>query len=486
MSSTTHYKKLNDMLESLPAENGNSNLRSKIKTSLDSLNHKLVVLDDDPTGVQTVHDIYVITDWDKKWIKEGLLDDRSVLYILTNTRSYSPEKAKNINEEIVTNLSEVAKELKISFSIISRSDSTLRGHYPLEIDVLNNELFEKMNFDISGHLIIPAFFEGKRYTLEDSHYLVENDYLVPVNETEFSKDTFFGFSTAYLPRYIEEKRNDSSVSKNILSITIDDIRTGGVEKVNKILEQANNNTPIIVNAASYSDLDIVSLAVLKAIENGKHFLFRTAASFVKSLGGIEDRPYLTASDMISKNTNLNHGGLIVVGSHTHKTTEQIKKLMSCYPFTSIEMNVSRLLDERSRKLEITRVIDLVERSILACEDTIVYTSREVIKAERKEDNLIISQNVSSSLVEIVQSLKIQPKFIMAKGGITSSDVATQGLGIKRAKILGQAIAGVPVWLTGNEARFKETPYIVFPGNVGENDSIVKVIEAIKNDPNGRG
>jgi len=484
LSNVTQYPNLKDTLENPLFSKSDDSLRAKIKDHLKQTKHKLIVLDDDPTGVQTVHDIFVITDWRKDWIKKGLSDERSVLYILTNTRSYNAEKTENINREIVQNIVEVTREMGISFSIISRSDSTLRGHYPLEIDVLQDELLKAAKSQISGHLIVPAFFEAHRYTLDNTHYLGVDLQLVPVSETEFANDSVFGFKTANLPKWIEEKTNGRVASESSLIISLEDIHNGGIDKVYEILLSARNNTPIIVNAKSYYDLDIVSLAVLKAIDSGKQFLFRTAASFVKSIAGIYDRPYLSADEIVSKDESRKNGGFIVVGSHTKKTTEQINELIKKYPIEQIEINVVKVLNEETRAEELTRVCQLVDYNISSNRDTLVFTSRDVIIAKDIEENLKISQTVSGSLVEVVRSLKVKPKFIIAKGGITSSDVATEGLKIKYAKILGQAIAGVPVWLTGSEAKFKDTPYIVFPGNVGEKESIAQIFENIKNDQKG--
>lgn len=473
------YQPIEKILNQLPENTAWVSIRRDIREKLNKSSYKLIVLDDDPTGVQTVHDIYVITDWGKDWIKKGLSDDRNVLYILTNTRSYGAEEAERINREIVQNLCSVARELNIHFSIISRGDSTLRGHYPLEIDVLADQLEESCGVSVSGHLIVPAFFEAHRYTIGNTHYLAESGNLVPTSDTEFSNDAVFGYSTAHLPDYISEKSGGRVSSSEVVSISLEDIREGGVDKVYQTLLKAENNQPIIINAASYQDLDIVSLAVLQALEAGKHFLSRTAASFVKSLGGFENRPYVKAEDLQTSGTKGRYGGLIIVGSHTKKTTEQIKSLMDQTFVQKIEMNVPKLLDARERDSELHRVIGELEVKLASGLDTVIYTSRGVIKVEGKEENLHISQSVSGALVAVVQSLAVKPRFIIAKGGITSSDIATKGLGIKKAKILGQAIAGVPVWFTGSEAHFQNTPYIVFPGNVGNRESILEIVRNLQ-------
>ncbi|MGC4376347.1 four-carbon acid sugar kinase family protein [Fictibacillus sp. Mic-4] len=476
--SITFQSMYEEIMENISNENVDSPLRKKISEKLKQTNHKLIILDDDPTGVQTVHDVDVITSWEKEWLREGLSDDKNVLYILTNTRSYTPEVTKQINQEIICNLIDVTGELGVDFSVISRSDSTLRGHYPLEISVIEEVLAERSGWEIAGHLIIPAFFEGKRYTFDDTHYIVDGKMLVPVHETEFANDSVFGFSTAHLPKWVAEKTEGKKAADDVLTISITDIRQGGVDKVLERLLSAEKNAPIVVNAANYNDLDIVSFAVLKAIDKGKRFLFRTAASFVKSIGGIGQKPYLDAGEMIAKTSDHRYGGLLVVGSHTKKTTDQLTDLIKEIHVRPIEIKVEHILDSTKKNDELARVCNLLEESIMAGEDTVIYTSRKVIKAKSKEENLKYSQTISATLVEVVRSLKVTPNFIMAKGGITSSDVATQGLEIKKARILGQAAAGVPVLLTGEEARLKHVPYIVFPGNVGDENTITSIIRKI--------
>ena len=53
---------------------------------------KIVVLDDDPTGVQTVHDISVYTNWEKDTIRQGFKETNNLFYILTNSRGFTTEQ----------------------------------------------------------------------------------------------------------------------------------------------------------------------------------------------------------------------------------------------------------------------------------------------------------------------------------------------------------------------------------------------------------
>ena len=65
-----------------------------------------------------------------------------------------------------------------------------------------------------------------------------------------------------------------------------------------------------------------------------------------------------------------------------------------------------------------------------------------------------------------------------KGGITSSDVGTKALAVKKARVLGQIQPGIPVWQTGAESRFPGTPYVIFPGNVGEDGTLKAAAEVL--------
>ena len=105
---------------------------------------------------------------------------------------------------------------------------------------------------------------------------------------------------------------------------------------------------------------------------------------------------------------------------------------------------------------------------------VVYTSRQVERPEGMEE-LVVARAVSDALVAIVRGVEARPDFVVGKGGITSSDVGTLGLGAERATVLGQVRPGVPVWRLGPESRFPGLPYIVFPGNVGDAESLADIV-----------
>jgi uncharacterized protein YgbK (DUF1537 family) len=175
------------------------------------------------------------------------------------------------------------------------------------------------------------------------------------------------------------------------------------------------------------------------------------------------------------------GGLIVVGSYVPKTTSQLEALLALPGIVSCELNVTKLLDVQAWALEIERATRQVEAALSQGQDVVLYTSRQLITGADAVDSLAIGQRISGSLVSLVQKLQARPRYVLAKGGITSSDVATQGLGIQRAAVMGQILPGVPVWRTGPESRFPGLVYIVFPGNVGDQQALVAVVEKLQVD-----
>lgn len=71
-------------------------------------------------------------------------------------------------------------------------------------------------------------------------------------------------------------------------------------------------------------------------------------------------------------------------------------------------------------------------------------------------------------------------FIVAKGGITSSDLASKALSAKKATVLGPVIPGVPLWKMDEESRFPGIRYVVFPGNVGDETALAEVCNRLRN------
>jgi uncharacterized protein YgbK (DUF1537 family) len=444
----------------------------EIQAQVKASRRKVVVLDDDPTGTQTVHGIPVLTDWPVNALRAELANELSAFYLLTNSRSLPLPEAEAMNADIGRNLVEAGRQAGRGFVVVSRSDSTLRGHFPGEVIALAGVL----GGDLDAWVIIPFFLEGGRYTINDIHYVAEGEWLVPAGETEFARDAAFGYGASNLRQWVEEKTAGRISADEVASISIEDVRLGGPERVAKRFADLAPGSVCVVNAASYRDVEVFVRGLLTAEARGQRFLYRTAASFVRARAGLPGRPLLTQADFDLPDSG---AGLFVVGSHVPRTTSQISALLTHPGMVSIEINVAALLD-RSRKVrEIERVAWQADSVLARNQDVMVYTSRHLISGEDAETSLSIGQQVSEGLVGIVRAISTRPRYLVAKGGITASDVATQGLGIKRAMVPGQILPGVPVWQLGPESRYPGMPYIVFPGNVGGPEALIEIVTAFK-------
>lgn len=420
------------------------NLQKQNREKLLSSKGSVIVLDDDPTGTQTVHDLPVLTSWRNGEIQNELKNETPVFYVLTNTRATDASGAARINHEILSAIENISDHW-----IISRSDSTLRGHYPLETDIIQSYFDEPPPI-----LIIPFFEEGGRLTKNDVHYVKEGDSLIPAAETPFAKDTVFGFSNSNLKDWVEEKTQGKIPKDKVQSIS--------PNEVEQTISQLENVDQVgIVNATSMKDMEILVAALHNC---KKKFLFRTAGSFVRALAGLPKKPLLQKEEVLG---HKNHGGIIVVGSYVPKSTQQLKYLLSQTngDLVSIELDV--------QNLDWSGHLPKINQSLKNGLHVVVYTTRDFQKHENPKDSLEFGKTVSNSLVQLVKSIQVEPQFIIAKGGITSSDIATKALNIKRGMVVGQLIPGVPVWRSENNQS-----YIVFPGNVGDEKALFTALERL--------
>jgi uncharacterized protein YgbK (DUF1537 family) len=432
---------------------------------------KIVVLDDDPTGTQTVHGLPVLTTWEVPALEKELNSQAPAFYVLTNSRALTRDQAGRLGQLIGANLKQAGRNTAVLISVISRSDSTLRGHFPYEVDAVA----KAMGDTGLPYLVCPFFLEGGRLTINNIHYVREKDQLVPAAQTSYAKDAAFGFLHSDLREWIAEKTSRKIKSADVICVTLDDIRNNGPDRVAEILMTVPAPGACIVNAMSYPDIHVLVAGLLQAESLGKRFLFRTAASFVRVRAGVVPQPdTLSKEDLIQKADST--GALFIVGSYVPKTTAQITALIRHTDILPVEIPVESLLDRSLREKTIQQIGKKVTDALTNGRDTLIYTSRKLISDKDPDQSLNIGQAISDGLTEIVRTLSLscRPRYILAKGGITSSDVATKGLRVKRAMIMGQVLPGVPVWQLGDTSLYPKMAYIIFPGNVGDDDALVQI------------
>ena len=434
---------------------------------------KIIVLDDDPTGSQTVHSCLLLMRWDVATLRLALSDEVPIFFILTNTRAVTPDKAETITTEVCQNLKvALAAEEIADFLVVSRSDSTLRGHYPIETDVIEKELG---SFD--AHFLTPAFFEGGRVTIDSVHYLLINGVKTPVNQTEFARDSVFGYTYSYLPDYVAEKTQGRTPASAVTRFTLDDIRQGVRSRLLKLAD----NQCVVVDAETQADFDRFAEDILGTAAIGKRFLFRSAASLITSLARLGSQP--TPPEEMAQYKPSQEPGVFIVGSHVRKTTQQLERLLQEESgVTGIEVDVNRLRDAPTRRNDLLReILQLVDRAFANGRTPVVYTSREELSFTNVQERLDFGSMVSALLMDVVKGLPQQIGFLVSKGGITSNDVLSEGLNLTTARLLGQIIPGCSIVRTpADHPNFPNLPVVLFPGNVGEVDSLVEVWYCLRN------
>ncbi|WP_254390080.1 four-carbon acid sugar kinase family protein [Streptomyces sp. AC550_RSS872] len=435
---------------------------------------RLVVLDDDPTGTQTVADVPVLTSWTVDDLRWALRQDSTVFFVLTNTRSLSPEDAAARDREVVRALHAASAAEGTGYVLASRGDSTLRGHFPLETDVLTEELGT-----VDGVVLVPAYIEAGRLTVGSRHWMRTADGLLPVGMSEFARDATFGYRSSSLPEWVEEKTGGRVPADEVLRVTLDDLRGGGPAHTARLLSSLRGGRTAVVDAVCDDDLRVLALALAEAEENGTQLLYRVGPSFVRARAGQAARAPLTPAELRPLRGNAPHG-LIVVGSHVALTTRQLDRLRERGGIAEYELDVALLLDEKRRDAHIAGVA-AAAAGALDSADAVIRTSRVLVTGADANDSLAISRRVSAALVEAVRQVNAtrRPAFVVAKGGITSSDTATHGLGIRRAWARGTLLPGIVSLWEPADGPAAGIPYIVFAGNVGGADALADALELLR-------
>lgn len=406
---------------------------------------KIIILDDDPTGIQTVHGCKLITQWDKDTVAKALDDDCNFFYVLTNTRAMTPKDAAAVTRSAMEAILSSPKIKNEKLYFISRSDSCLRGHFPLETDVMRQVLTENGVKVWNKTPFIPAFIDAGRVTIDGIHYMKEGERLIPVSETEFAHDNVFAYSTSVLHDYIIEKG-------------------------------ANPDDYEIINAQSYEELNVFCDRLTDATKDfDGAVVVRSSSSFPKAFAKVPDQES-DLSAVIHQNEETcssikNKLGLIIVGSHVKKTTRQLNNLLSQEGVEGIELSVNRILNDANYLKEIIKNLSPTNHQKEGA--LVLFTSRKEVRLDDANARQNLGQQISNFLVSIVRNLPFTPAYLIAKGGITSHDILTKGLDVKIATVMGQLVKNVPCIMTN---RF---PYIIFPGNVGDDNSLADAYLKLK-------
>jgi uncharacterized protein YgbK (DUF1537 family) len=436
----------------------------------------LAVLDDDPTGSQSVHRVQVVTVFESEEYAQALAADGATAFILTNTRGMPEAEAVALTRRIADDLFAVSTRTGPPVDVLSRGDSTLRGHVLPEVRAIDAARRRALGRGYDAILLAPAFFEAGRTTLDDVHRVRIGGVDVPAGETEFARDATFGYRSSNLREFLAEKSEGEITAGDVHSLTLADIREGGPEVIADRLLAVSGGSFVIVNALTPDDYDLVALGVALAQQRGAAILSRGGPSFARALAGIEPVAPLSREAIPRRAGH----GLIVVGSHVSGTSAQVDALRAARPVVTVELDARAVLGpgRRSHVAQCARAVTAGLRT----GTVLLVTSRDVVTGDDPGASLKIARSVSSALVEVAaEAVGAQPAWVIAKGGITSHEVAVDALGLRRAEVRGQLGPGIISLLVPIIARPEAVgmPFVVFAGNVGDASALADVVARLE-------
>ena len=471
---------LDEVLADVPPPVDLADAPARVRAARAVNGRRTVALDDDPTGSQSVHGVQVVLTLEAGSYAAALEESGSTAFVLTNTRSLDEADARELTATVARDLLALGDRLGAPVDLVSRSDSTLRGHVHAEVAELDAALVAHDGAGADAVLFVPAYLEAGRVTAGGTHWARVSGEWLPVGESEFAADATFGYSSSDLRDFLAERSDGSVSADDVALVDLTTIRRGGVDAVRDAIQAVTGRGWVVVDAVEQSDLEVVALAAVAAQERGHRLLFRTGPSFVRALAGIDVRAPLDAGELAALGPSGRHG-LVVVGSHTALTSRQVDALADLGGVERVEIDVALVGDADQRD---AHVADAVRRAGDAMEDgdVLLVTSRDLVRGEDGASSLAIARATSAAVVEVVAALRDRrPGWVVAKGGITSHDVAVKGLGIERAEVVGQLLPGAISVLRPLQApeEVRGVPYVVFAGNVGDDDSLATAVTALR-------
>jgi len=442
--------------------------------------HRLtvVVIDDDPTGSQTVHSCPLLLRWDASTLARGLAHPSPLLFILANTRALDPEAAAARLQEICRALNVALAEAQRAgvidqWLIVSRGDSTLRGHFPLERDVISAQLGP---FDAT--LLAPAFLPGGRTTVDGVHLL----HGEPVHTTAFARDLLFGYSTSHLPAWVEQKSGGRVPAAAVERITLAELEAGG-EGLRQRLAGLEGNVCVVVDAERPQQLSALGAAVreltaptaAKRWGRPRRFLFQSAASLINGLVELPPQPRDAAGLAGLRRRDASGAlrpGLVLVGSHVPLADAQLEQLLADPRCGGVEIAVAPLARVLEGPLPDRLLASLEQgwleqlRAVLAAGRTpVLFSSRGELSCRSAAERRRFGLELAALMARLAAALAPELGYLISKGGITTHTLLADGLGLAAVELQGQLLPGLSLVLAG------ELPLLTFPGNLGDAGSL---------------
>lgn len=428
---------------------------------------KTIVLDDDPTGTQSASGVTVLLESNADLLTEVLRDNDSV-YVQTNSRAIDEDAAVALVRSVRADGIEAGKRLGANVRFVLRGDSTLRGHVFAESDAFASDA-PSADASTPGAtaadsimIFVPAFPAGGRTTVDGVHLVSIDGVAVPADETEYAADPVFGFTHGRLVDYVREKSGRRGVH-----VPLDAVRGGGLTAV---LRDADAGDVILPDVVDDNDIQAIATAITDAQQAGRNIVVRCAAPLAAALAGV------TSSGLLARPL-VQHPQrtLLVCGSHTIGATRQLEPVIATWGEPAL-IDTSAALQNSSRAGADAAA---AASNQLDARGLAILTSERVRSTEH--NTLEHGSRIMEALTAAVRTVIGTVDVVIAKGGITSADVARVGIGARSARVLGQVLAGISVWdLTAADGH--RVLYVVVPGNVGGPDTLTTVLAAVGFEP----
>lgn len=420
----------------------------------------LVVLDDDPTGTQAVADVPVLLAWDAELVREPVAAGARSIHLLTNSRAHPPAEAYAIARSAARAAADALPSLRLAL----RGDSTLRAHLLEEYRAVVDAAFPGRAPPL---LLVPALPHAGRITLGGVHLLERNGTRTPLHETEYARDPNLGYRDARLLRWAEERSGGLFRAADGRELGLERVRSGGAPAVAEALAalaEAGRPAVCVPDAETVADLETIAAGLRLAEEGGVEVLVRCAPAFAGVYAGTLARGHVAPP---ADGRPL----LVVCGSWVTATTRQLEVLVAAHPGTLVEVDADALAYDSASAVEraAREASALLERRGLA----VVATSR----TPPVHLDFGRAQRIAVALAGVVAAVEPEPAVVLAKGGVTSHVTAQVGLGARRGVAVGPLADGVALWRLETR-RGREVPYVVFPGNVGGDRSLLEVVELL--------
>jgi uncharacterized protein YgbK (DUF1537 family) len=423
----------------------------------DRADTRYAVLDDDPTGVQTLAGIHVLLAWDEGDVRAAL-DGRPSVHLVTNARALAPERVRSVT----ASAARTARAGTPGARVVLRGDSTLRGHLLEEVEAVASVVTAGR---VPPLLLVPALPSAGRVTVGGVHLLERDGRFVPLHETEYATDGVFSYRTARLLEWAEERSAGLFRAGDGRELHLDDLRAGGpAAVVDALAELAAAGRPGVLapDAVTVGDLELVAEGYRRAVAAGSEALVRCAPAFVGVLAGTTARELVPAP-------RARDGVLVVCGSYLPATTAQLSVLVDERPGSLVEVDPAALAsDDAEAQAEVRQAAAAASERIRDSALAVVATSRLRPPGTETLDS---GERIAAGIAAVAGAIEPRPPVVVAKGGITSCVTIRDGFGVRAAEVVGPVLPGVSRW------RAAGRDYLVVPGNVG-NDRLLADIVAL--------